>query len=223
MVPPEDQGRKTVEKRRKKAKYTMYIQGQNKTPNSVIHHIMEEGMRKQHFYLRSLIAVKDDKWSVNLTLGCPIELQRAAEIFSDEGLWVSYHRLPPPQLVVYSRYPATNEKIASGFCNVLHEAGYTNEELAGVVLKSIRCRREWHTWTARVPELTERVLLDKDRFVAGMQTFYVRRFLTVPQCGRCLRFGHESCKEKIRCFKCGSPDHKIRDCKTQVEMCIPCK
>lgn len=83
--------------------------------------------------------------------------------------------------------------------------------------------RGWHTWSLRISERMERLLLDKGRFNSGVQTFLVRRFLTVPQCGRCLRYGHETCQEKPCCFKCGSEEPQARRCEVIPDHCIPCQ
>lgn len=39
----------------------------------------------------------------------------------------------------------------------LRAAGYEENELTGVILRSIKVRNGWRTWSAKVPETMERV------------------------------------------------------------------
>lgn len=75
----------------------------------------------------------------------------------------------------------------------------------------------------KVPEKMVRLLLDRGRFVSGVQTFTVRLYLTVPQCKKCLQYGHETCEARPSCFRCGSAEHQARDCKQKEPVCVPWK
>lgn len=113
----------------------------------------------------SLFYSKDYPSAVSLLMTCPIELQRAAEAFNKSGLWATDTRVPPAQLVISSRYQAEFSKIAD-----LRSDGYTEEVITGTYIREIRGQKGWFTWSVKVPSGMERVLLDRGRFVSGVQT-----------------------------------------------------
>lgn len=131
--------------------------------------------------------------------------------------------MPPPQLVVSSRQDSNFDRIADAIYAILRKAGYPDEEVTGLFIRSIKGRKGWFTWSVKVPEQMERVLLDKGRFISGVQTFQVRRYLSITQCRICVRFGHDTCSQKPSCFRCGSQEHQAKDCRTHEEICVPCK
>lgn len=224
----QEQGWTMVQKKNQKTRkrtYRMYFRGpKNRSlKNVVLHQMMTVALQNENIDLTSAVDVKDYPLAVAILVTCPIQLQRAVDAFTNAGLWVTHSRFPSPQLVLTSRYDADLPKLVDDIYNLLHMEGYKEEEISGIFIRTLRRRGQWFTWSVMLPPGMERVLLDRGRFVSGMTTFRVRRFFSIQQCSRCLQYGHAECKEKPRCFRCGSAEHQARVCKSSSRICVPCK
>lgn len=151
---------------------------------------------------------------------CPVEMIPLVDALKDNDLWATHTRAPPRQIVVTSRDPAKKRKVTDGLLKLLQDTGHIGR--LSMTINDIRGQRDWQSWSVSLEEGLEKTLLEKGRYVVGLQTFYIRIYLTVPQCRRCLRYGHENCDGKPSCFRCGSEEHQARDCKEENNYCIPC-
>lgn len=213
---------KTVEKKKRKEDYRLFVRGKGRQRLTapVIRKRIDEVIRKQNLRVTSLKWAKNEDWSVVIVMTCALELVQLADHLNAEDLHVTHTRIPPPQLVISSREKAQNIRIFNAVYDTLKEEGI--REPVPMTINGIRGRRGWHTWSLRISDKMANILEDKGRFKSGVQTFYVRKFLYVPQCNRCLKYGHDTCSEKPCCFKCGSEEHQARTCEVIPDQCIPC-
>lgn len=187
-------------------------QGSECLSNKIIRNRMERALHKENARLTSVMSTRDTQWAVLITMTCPLEMQQVADVFNRAGLRATHTKAPPPQLALSYKNPAGYGKISDELYKVLRSQGF-KDYCIPMFLRVIRGRQGWHTCSVKVPEKMVQPLLDKGRFVSKVQTFLVHRYLTVPQCKCCLRYGHDTCNEKPSCFRCGSDEHPARECK----------
>lgn len=83
-----DSGWKKVEGIKRKKTYRLLVKGQGRERhvNTVIRRKMNRALRDEHVNLKSATSSKEEEWVVMLFMTCPIELQKAAEVFNEHEL-----------------------------------------------------------------------------------------------------------------------------------------
>lgn len=63
--------------------------------------------------------------------------------------------------------------------------------------------------------------LNKNKIQCFTRSCPVYEQVPILQCVRCLRFGHNGCRETVHCKKCGEP-HFTKNCKSNIAFCVNC-
>lgn len=141
----------------------MYIRGRRNRnlTNVALHKTITVTLQNENVDLTTAVDVKDYPSAVAILVTCPIQMQRAVDALNNSGLWVTHSRLPSPELVLLSRFDADLPKLVDDIYNLLHMEGYHDEEISGIIIRSLRSRGRWFTWSVMLPRGMERALLDR--------------------------------------------------------------